>query len=117
MLRKAALVFSFLSICSVTLSRAAEAPPAVKVYRVGVLAGGSAAEFASSIGAFREVLRERGWVGKLEITFHERYADGRYERLPQFAAELVALKVDLILTVGTPSTEAAMKATREIPIV
>lgn len=78
----------------------------------------TAAQSAEFIGAFRQALRELGWVKERAIIFEERYADGRYERLPQLAAGLVALKVDVIFANGgTPAVQAAMKATREIPIV
>jgi putative ABC transport system substrate-binding protein len=70
------------------------------------------------MGVFRQTLRELGWVGERAIVFEERYADGHFERLPQLAAELVALQVDLILAdSGTPGLRAAMKMTRQVPIV
>ena len=89
-----------------------------KVYRIGVLGGGTAAQSATRMDAFRQGLRELGWVNERALAFDERWADGQYERLPALAAELVALKVDLILTGGgTPAAVAAMKATQRIPIV
>jgi putative tryptophan/tyrosine transport system substrate-binding protein len=118
MLRRPVLAFGLVSFYSVTPPLVAEAQQAGKVYRIGVLAAGTAAQHAPGIRLLREGLRERGWVNEIAITLHERYADGRYERLPQLAAELVALKVDLIFAAGgTPAIEAAMKATRSIPIV
>ena len=119
MLRKAVLALGLiLSICSVTFSLIAEAQQVGKSYRIGVLGPSTAAQHAEDIEAFRQALRELGWVNERAITFEERYADGRYERLPQLAAELVALKVDVIFaTGGTPAVAAAMKATRGIPIV
>ena len=119
MLRK--LVFAFgaaLSFCSITLPPIASAQQPGKIYRIGVLGAGTAAQYAHRMEMFRLALREFGWVDTRAITFDERWADERYERLPRLAAELVALKVDLIfVTGGTPAVEAAMKATREIPIV
>jgi putative ABC transport system substrate-binding protein len=92
--------------------------PLAKVYRIGVLGAGTAAQYVHPMEVFRQALREQGWVNERTITFDERWADDRYERLPGFAADLLRLKVDLILaTGGTPAVEAAMKATREIPIV
>ena len=97
---------------------AAEAQSAVKAYRVGVLGAGTAAQYAQRMDWFRQELRQLGWLNERAITFEERWADERYERLPGFAAELVALKVDVIfVTGGSPVIEAAIKATREIPIV
>jgi putative ABC transport system substrate-binding protein len=89
-----------------------------KVYRIGVLGAGTAAVYAHRMELFRQALQELGWVNERNVTFDERWADGRYERLPGFATELLGLRVDLILAVGgTPAVEAAMKATRAIPIV
>src|SRR5690348_12587075 len=119
MLRSALLTLSFVfSICLVTFAPVAEAQPVGKVYRVGVLGIPTSAHLAEEMGVFRQALREHGWVNERAITFEERYADGHYERLPQLAADLVALKVDVIFAAGgTPAAEAAIKATREIPIV
>jgi putative ABC transport system substrate-binding protein len=119
MLRRVVLALSFvLSICSVRTTLAAEAQQVGKVHRIGVLGVATAARHADSLEMFRQALRDLGWVNERAITFEERYADGRFERLPQLAAELVALKVDLVIAAGgTPAIEAAMKATRTIPIV
>ena len=119
MLRRAVLVLGVvLSLYSITLPLAVDAQRAGKVYRIGVLGAGTAAQNASRMDAFRQGLRELGWVDERAIAFDERWADGHYERLPALAAELVALKDDLILASGgTPAVEAAMKATRRIPIV
>jgi putative tryptophan/tyrosine transport system substrate-binding protein len=111
-----ALLLGQLSSCAAP--RAAEAQRAGKVYRIGVLGLQTAAESAEDMGVFRQALRELGWVNERAIKFEERYVDGHYERAPRLAAELVGLKVDLIFADGgTPVVEAAMKATREIPIV
>jgi ABC-type uncharacterized transport system substrate-binding protein len=95
---------------------AAEAQ-AGKVWRVGFLGGGSASSFASLLEALRQSLWEHGYVEPRNIAFIYRYADGNYERLPTLAAELVGVKVDLIVTEGTPPTLAAKRATTRIPIV
>jgi putative tryptophan/tyrosine transport system substrate-binding protein len=111
-----ALLLGQLSLCAA--SRAAEAQRAGKVYRIGVLNLQTAAKSAEDMVVFRQALRELGWVNERAIKFEERYVEGHYERAPRLAAELVALKVDLIFADGgTPVVEAAMKATREIPIV
>lgn len=101
----------------------AAAPPSVeaqasgKVHRVGLLAGGSAAATAFVRTAIVEGLHELGYREGQTVILFERYADGTFERLQQLAAELVRLKVDVILTSTTPATLAAKGATPTIPIV
>jgi putative ABC transport system substrate-binding protein len=87
-----------------------------KVYRVGLLGLGSA-ESSPLFEELRQGLRERGWVEGQNIAFEERTTVGNYSRLPDVAAELVRLKVDVIVTWGTTSALAARKATGTIPIV
>jgi putative ABC transport system substrate-binding protein len=67
--------------------------------------------------AFRQGLRERGWVEGRDVVIEARRADGRPERLPALASELVRLHVDVIVATGSAATRAAMAATRSIPIV
>jgi putative ABC transport system substrate-binding protein len=106
-----------LSLCSGAPSFAADIKQSTGVYRIGVLGAGSAQHNSPSMNAFRSGLRDLGWT-EGRIVFVERWANGRYEELLALASDLVALKVDLILAAdGTLSAEAAMKATREIPIV
>jgi putative tryptophan/tyrosine transport system substrate-binding protein len=88
-----------------------------KVYRVGFLLGASAESTASLLHALREGLRERGYVEERNFTFLQRYADGRIDRLPELAAELVRLNVDVIVTGSNLHVEAARQATSTIPIV
>jgi len=85
--------------------------------RVGVLASSTEENFAPSVKVFREALRAAGWVEGQNLTLEVRYAGERYARLPELAAELVRLKVDVIASLGTPATEAAKRATTTIPIV
>jgi putative ABC transport system substrate-binding protein len=94
---------------------AAEAQSA-KAPRVGLLGLGSP-EWASLFEALRQGLRERGWVEGQNIAFENRTTVGQYSRLPDVAAELVRLKVDIIVTWGTTAALAARKATGTIPIV
>ena len=108
---------AFLLAVGALAAERAQAQPAAKVARVAYLSYGTAKTEVSFRRAVNEGLRALGWIDGRNLLFEERYADGRYERLPRLAAELVALKVDLIFTGGTPATEAAMKTTREIPIV
>ena len=96
---------------------ATEAQQPGKVWRIGVLETTSVALNAANLEAFRQGLRELGYVERQNYVIEYRSADGRPERFPDLAAELVRLKVDLILTRGTPAALAAKNATRTIPIV
>jgi putative ABC transport system substrate-binding protein len=97
---------------------AADAQQATKVHRVGRLNGGSPPSNPDpSLEAFRQGLRDLGYVEGQNIVIEDRYAEGRAERLPDLAAELVRLKVDVIVVAGTPGTRAAQHATRALPIV
>ena len=93
------------------------AQPSGKVHRVGLLAGGSAAATAFVRTAIVGGLDELGYREGQTVILVERYADGKFERLQELAAELVRLKVDVILTSTTPATLAAKGATPTIPIV
>jgi putative ABC transport system substrate-binding protein len=95
----------------------AAAQQAEKVYRIGFLGVGTAMSFQSSIEAMRLGLREHGYVEGRNVTMEFRWAEGRYDRLPALAAELVQLKPDVIITHGRPGTLALRQATPTIPIV
>ena len=97
-------------------SRAAFAQPA-KTIRVGVLAVPSAAAFAPRTDALRAGLRDFGYVEGRNLAIEFRSGEGRFDRMPAMAAELVGLNVDVIVTAGTPAIRAAKAATRKIPIV
>jgi putative ABC transport system substrate-binding protein len=88
-----------------------------KLRRIGFLSPFARAATVSSEEAFRQGLRELGWVEGKNIAIEYRYAEDRVDRLPDLAADLVRLKVDVIVTSVTPDTAAAQKATRTIPIV
>jgi putative ABC transport system substrate-binding protein len=88
-----------------------------KVWRIGVLESTSPALNAANLAAFQQELRELGYVERQHYAIEYRSADGRLERFPDLAAELVRLKVDLIVTRGTTGALAAKNATRTIPIV
>ena len=96
---------------------ALEAQQPGKVPRVGVLLTGDQSRHLTHVEAFRQGLRERGYVEGKNVVIEYRFGDGKLDRLPQLAAELVGLNVDLIVTSGTPPTRAALQATRTIPIV
>ena len=100
-----------------TLLRAQPARPAGTVPRIGYLANQSAATNTHLLGAFWQGMRELGWRDGHNIAIEYRFAEGRVERLPALAAELVREQVDVIVTVPTSATVAASKATASIPIV
>ncbi len=95
----------------------AEAQQAGKVYRVGMLERASMTVNAANLDAFRRGLRELGYVEGKNVAIEYRSVEGRNERYADLATELVRLKVDVILTRGTPATLAARNATGTIPVV
>src|SRR4029453_7605832 len=94
--------------------RGAPAPEAHRVYRLGVISTVPAPLY---VAAWEQGLRELGWIEGKNIVLEYRYSHGRYELYPTFAAELVRLKVDVILAVTDLAVQAARKATSTIPIV
>jgi putative ABC transport system substrate-binding protein len=103
--------FSLLSGCERTGQQAAKVP------RIGFLAVGSREGRAFMIEGFLQGLREHGYVEGQNIVIEYRFSENRNDRLPELAAELVALKVALIVASGTPASFAAKQATSTIPIV
>jgi putative ABC transport system substrate-binding protein len=97
--------------------RAAEAQQAGKVYRIGFLSAISPTALSRSAEAFRQGLHELRWVEGQNFIIDYRYAEGRFDRLADLAAELVRLKVDVIVAGATPVAVAAQNATGTIPIV
>jgi len=95
----------------------AEAQQAAKVARIGYLAAGLAAPPQPLREAFLQGLRDLGYVEGRNVVIEYRYAEGKSQRLPALAAELVALKVDVILAVTTLEAQAAKHATSTLPIV
>lgn len=114
LLRLALLAFS---AAPVALSPSAKAQQAKKIPRIGVLFNTTSASGASVLHAFKQGLRELEYNEGNNILLEYRYANGMLERLPALAAELVRLKVDVILASGTPAARAAMVATEAVPIV
>jgi putative ABC transport system substrate-binding protein len=96
-----------------------EARQPSRVFRIGYLWPGSPddVEQVSNREAFRQGLQDLGWVEGQNITVEYRFVEGRSERYPQLAAELVKLPVDVIVTAGTPAIQALKNATRSIPII
>jgi putative tryptophan/tyrosine transport system substrate-binding protein len=96
---------------------AASAQTRPKIPRVGYIAGSSATGTEHTVGAFRQGLRELGYVEGQTIALEVRWAEGRSERIPELVAELVGLKMDVLVAGSSVATLAANKATRTIPIV
>ena len=99
------------------LSVSAEAQSAEKIARIGFLDNSTASGMAVLVDTLRQELSKLGWVEGRNITIEYRFAEQNDERLPELAADLVRLKVDVIVTSGTPSSLAAKSATTTIPIV
>ena len=91
--------------------------PAAKTYRIGILESVPATQNTANLDALRRGLRELGYVEGRNLIIEYRSSDGRAERFPDLAAELVRLEVDLIVTRGTPATRAAKNATGTVPVV
>jgi putative tryptophan/tyrosine transport system substrate-binding protein len=108
-----------LALCAMLLAlcASAQAQQPAKVPRVGVFLPASASSTAHLVEAFRQGLREHGYVGKQNLTLEARYAEGKVERLAGLAAELVHFKVDVMVVGSTPGVMAAKNATDAIPIV
>src|SRR6266403_994941 len=97
------------------LAAGAQTPP--KIPRVGYIAASSTTAVGHIVGAFRQRLRELGYVEGQTIALEVRYAEGRMERIPELVAELVGLKMDVLVAPTSQAALAAKKATRTIPIV
>ncbi len=110
------LTFSLAAILLATVSFA-EAQQTSKIPRIGFLFSASPSESSARIERFREGLRELGYVEGKNIAIEYRSSEGRPGQSPVFAAELVGLKVDVIVTMGTSPTQAAKNATATTPIV
>src|SRR5215510_355306 len=94
-----------------------EAQQTSKIFKIGYLDNSTAAGIAVFLEAFRQELSKLGWIEGKNITIEYRFAEQKLERLPELAADLVRLKVDLIVTSGGTTPVAAKKATSTIPIV
>jgi putative tryptophan/tyrosine transport system substrate-binding protein len=107
----------FLVAAAITVAVSAEAQQPGKIFRVGFLDSSTASGMAVVLEAFRQELSKLGWVEGKNIAFEYRFADGKNDRLPELAADLVRLKVDLIASTSTASALAAKDTTTSIPIV
>jgi ABC-type uncharacterized transport system substrate-binding protein len=115
---KKATIFA-VALCAILFAvcQSAEAQQPKKVPRIVYLAVSHASANAGRLEAFRQGLRDIGYVEGENIVIEDRYADGKFDRLPALAAELVRLKVDVIITAGPPVTRAVKEATATIPVV
>jgi putative ABC transport system substrate-binding protein len=110
-------IILLLAVASVLICFPASAQLAKKDPRIGFLMPGSRTTYTVRVDAFRNGLRELGYIEEQNIAIEWRFADGKSDRLPELAADLVRLKVDVIVTSTTPVAAAAVHASRFIPIV
>jgi putative tryptophan/tyrosine transport system substrate-binding protein len=111
--------FIGIALCAMlfALSAPAEAQQPTKILRIGILDASTTSGSAVFVDAFRQELSKLGWIEGKNITIEYRFAEQKSERIPDLAADLVRLKVDLIVVRSTPAALAAKKATTTIPIV
>jgi putative tryptophan/tyrosine transport system substrate-binding protein len=102
---------------SIACPLAAYAQQAGRIPRVGFMGNSTAALEANLVGPFRDGLREFGYEEGRNIAIEYRWAEGHYERFPALVAELIAQKVDVMVTAGTPATLAVKAATTSVPLV
>src|SRR5262245_51779310 len=114
---KKAAVPILVAVILLTVAVVTEAQQPAKVPRIGFLGGASASSYAVRIDSFRQGLNELGYTEGKNIVIEYRYAEGKLDRLPALAKELVGLKPDVIVAAPTPSVLAAKKASATIPIV
>jgi putative tryptophan/tyrosine transport system substrate-binding protein len=110
-------VFALSAMLFALCSSAAALQQAGKVLRIGFLDPSTASGMAIRLEAFRQELSKLGWIEGKNVTIEYRFAEQKFERLPEFAADLVRLKVELIVASGSTPALAAKKATTTIPIV
>ena len=108
-----------LALCAVLLAlcSSTHAQQTGKIFRIGFLDPSNASGSAVLVDAFRQELSKLGWIEGKNFTIEYRFAEQKRERMPELAAELVRLKVDLIVASGGPTPLAAKGATTTIPIV
>jgi putative tryptophan/tyrosine transport system substrate-binding protein len=110
-------IFVFACAMLLAFCAAAQAQQPKKIPVIGILISASPSAAASRVKAFQLGLRELGYVEAKNIRFEYRYADGKLEPVPELAAEVVRLKVDVLVTDTSNATEAAKNATKTIPVV
>jgi putative ABC transport system substrate-binding protein len=116
-MKKAAASSILVSLVLLAVVVIAEAQQPKKVSRIGYLGATAPSNISARIEAFRQGLRDLGYIEGQNLIIEYRYAEGKLDRLPELAAELVRLKVDAIFVQSTPAVQAAKKATTTVPIV
>ncbi len=114
-LRKTALGSSLFAGAVLAVAAIAQAQQPKKVFRIGFLAAATPTTAADLIEAFKQGLRERGYVEGQNVVLELRFGEGKAEQFPILAAELVRLKVDVIVALTNPVIEAVRQATQTIP--
>jgi putative ABC transport system substrate-binding protein len=114
--RKKFLLFVLITLFLATVNPT-HAQQAGKIFRIGFLDPSTASGSAVLVDAFRQEMTKLGWIEGKNLTIEYRFAEQKIERAPELAADLVRLKVDLIVVTGTPVALAAKEATTTIPIV
>src|SRR5215471_12392578 len=115
-MRKTVILFALTALFS-ALCFSAEAQQPKKIPRIGVLWLYSPTIASPFAEAFRQGLRGLGYVEGRNILLEERWAEGRFDRLPSIAVEMTRLNLDVIVAASTPAVQAAQQATKTIPIV
>jgi putative ABC transport system substrate-binding protein len=116
-MKRAGWLSILVAVVLLAIAVIAEAQQPTKVPRIGYLTGNFPSAIGTRTEAFRQGLRDLGYVEGKDIVIEYRYAEGKLERLPTLASELVRLKVDVIVTGGPAATRPAKEATATIPIV
>jgi putative tryptophan/tyrosine transport system substrate-binding protein len=111
------ILVSILAVVILAFVHLADAQQAGKIARIGLLDNSTASGMAVLLDAFRQEMSKLGWIEGKNFTIEYRFAEQKNERLPELAADLVRLKVDVIVGTSTASVLAAKKATTTIPIV
>src|SRR5215510_13156185 len=116
-MKKAAASSILVAAAVLVFAGIAEAQQPGKIFRIGFLANNTASGNAVLVDAFRQELSKLGWIEGKNIALEYRYAEGKNDRLPELAADLVRLKVDVIVGTSSPPVIAAKSVTTTIPIV
>src|SRR5262249_38300940 len=116
-MKKAAALSSLIAVVLLAVAVITQAQQPAKVSRIGYLSNTDAASESARVEGIRLALSERGYKEGQNISIENRYGEGKSDRPPELAAELLRLKVDILLVSGDPAVRAAMNATKMIPIV
>src|SRR6266540_6502400 len=115
-MKKATVLLILVTMMLLAVGVTAQAQQPARIHRIGILSPVSGSVFPARVEAFRQRLRQLGYVEEKMIVIEYRYAEGKRERLPDLAAELVRLKVDVIVAFSPAAILAAKKPSPTIPI-